>query len=130
MRSLLAFGVVVVVVGVGWAQTQPAKPVKQRPSTEFKVKEGPTEGKSSPAVVAPHTQGTTTPKYLQNVERQRVKKNPSSAPKKLPASALQPEKDRSTPKIDFKGNSGGKGKGLSGRAQDPYRGRLKQKGQH
>ena len=104
-------------------------PRKVKPSTSQKPAKStalPT-GKSAGA----GTSSAANAKDLQAIEHQGAKTSAHrSAGKKGPGAgaAIKPVKEKPNAPINF-GGSGGKG-GLSNRASNPYRGRLKQKGAH
>ncbi len=121
--------VAVLVVGVslcGWAQSKPAKPVKMKPSTEFMVK-GSGETRSAQAG-GPTTRAAsnTANKNLQGIERERAKANAHT--KKAAAPPPKLDRDKASSRINFTGGGGAKTPGQSKSAQNPYRGRLKEKG--
>jgi hypothetical protein len=131
MRYRFMLAAAIVGVGLSGAAQQPAKPLKVKPSSEFKVKDQSNEGKhagsSAPVVRA---RGSASPRDLQGIERESAKGSASRSSKRVPAALLKPEKDRPNPKIDFKGSSGVKNAGLTNKGSNPYKGRLKQKGSH
>jgi hypothetical protein len=132
MRFSFTLGVVIASITLaGWAQTKPAKPLKMKPTSEFMVKGRANEGKSGlPAAPAGKATGSSTARNLQMIEREHPIRSTSHPAKKLPAAALQTDKDRANPKISFTGSGSGS-KGASNRAApNAYRGRLKQKGSH
>jgi hypothetical protein len=125
MRFLLAVGAIVVGVSV--------MSVAQRQPKEFKAKPAPkveTAPKSTPTLkTSGATSTSATSKELRNAERGTGKTSGAMrAPKNGSGKAkLKPAKERPNPPISFGGKSGASGG--SNKHADPYKGRLKQKGQ-
>jgi hypothetical protein len=125
MRFLLA--VTVVLVGISVSGT-----AEQHPK-QFKAK-----GSNGAAEAAPKSTATVkassgansagTSKELQNLERKTAKSAGPSHAKATRTPAMKPEKSTKNPPINF-GGKGGAGVGTSKQAANPYKGRLKQKGQ-
>jgi hypothetical protein len=105
-------------------------PHKVKPSTSQKP------AKSSAVMPAGKSAGAGTAsaanaKDLQAIEHQSAKTSAHQSTGKTgprAGAAIKPVKEKPNAPINF-GGSGGKG-GLSNRASNPYRGRLKQKGAH
>jgi hypothetical protein len=124
MRFLLAVGAIVVGLSV--------MSVAQRQSKDFKAKPAPkveTAPKSTPTIkTSGATSTSTTSKELRNADRGTKTSGATRAPKNGPGKAtLKPAKERPNPPISFGGKSGAGGG--SNKHADPYKGRLKQKGQ-
>lgn len=127
MKLPFVLGTVVVGVALtGWAQViEEAKPLKPRPSNEFKVKENATADRPS-HVPAPAARLSPSERELRRVEAEHPK--PASSTKKLPVASIQ-DNQKSSPKINFSAKSEKKSQ-LTQNAPDPLKGRLKEKGQH
>lgn len=123
---LMLLAMVLAVGSAAWAQkntASSAKPLKARPTSEFKVNNDAKKSSASgPAPGAP-----ASAKNLHNIEREPSKGNNKASSKKT-AVAVPKERDKSS-KINFKA-TGAQKSGGSRPTPDPYKGRLKQKGQH
>ena len=131
MRFWVTLVATVLTISLGaWGQAQPpalrtAKPLKAKPSSEFKVNN---ESKPAPNATIGRASGTTSAKSLQDIERETPKGNSKGSSRRASAPVPQ-EKEKPAPKINFKAASAQKKGSASRPAADPFKGRLKQKGQ-
>lgn len=127
MKLSFVFGAAILGVALSGSaqQVKTAKPLRTKPSNEFRVNEGGTGGKSTGALASPARSSSASTKQLRQIEAERVKKTSSHTTRKLPATGLN-ERQKNTPRINVKGNLQGKSeltKGNQGRSP-------KQKGHH
>lgn len=126
----MRFVLMVLIAGLGLS----ANGLAQNQSSEYKVKSSKieTEPKSTAPVKASQaTASSTTLKELHSVERENPKgAGAAHTAKKAPKPvALKPEgRDNRNPPMNFGGKGGAASSGL-GKQPNPYKGRVKQKGQ-
>jgi cytoskeletal protein RodZ len=123
MRFSLVVAVVLVGISVsGWAQQQ-SNTFKVKPTQEKQAKPSAPIGKTAPST----SPAAANAKSLQNAEHQGTRVPAHSGAKKT-VPALKPVKDKPNPPINFNGGGAGKTPGVNTASNNPYKGRLKQKG--
>lgn len=129
MRFRFILGTMVLVASLGaWAQRQapaskPAKPLKAKSSSEFKVSNDANPRPNTGVVSVPRS---SSGKSLDKIEHETPKGTNKASSRKV-AALTPPQKEKPAPKINVKPQ---KSAGSGRAAPDPYKGRLKQKGQH
>jgi len=113
-------------LGLSGVAEQNAKPFKAKTTGEFKVKDQSNAGSHARTSAAAVSKGNSSAKNLQAIEREGAHGGAPHTAKKVPASAVKPEKTQHNPKIDFNRSTSG-GTGLNHMGNNPYRGRLKTK---